>query len=191
MQSLRALSWLAIKGKSVVDVCHDLELRQGATRVGTRRLPLEGAMSDGGWFLIVGEGQNHRLIQAAVLARLSEGCEVLTCTVEERNLSSAASAWVKGRRMWTVSYEGEDRPGEVLAEGELPVTFEAIKQDYTARSQADDAGDLLLDPLFEIPIETVRSAIGYRPDEASPAYEGRFTSLEAINPTMKQRLFGG
>ena len=190
MQSLRALSWLAIKGKSVVDVCHDLELRQGATRVGTRRLPLEGAMS-GGWFLIVGEGQNHRLIQPAVLARLSAGCEVLTCTVEERNLSSAASGWVNGGRMWSVSYEGEDRPGEVLAEGELPVTFEAINQDYTARSQADDAGDLLLDPLFEIPIETVRSAIGYRPDEASPAYEDRFTSLEAINPTLKQRLFGG
>lgn len=49
----------------------------------------------------------------------------------------------------------------------LPVTFEAIKQDYTARSQADDAGDLLLDPLFEIPIETVRSAIGYY-REAAP-----------------------
>ena len=28
-------------------------------------------------------------------------------------------------------------------------------------------------------------------DEASPAFEGRFAGLEAINPTLKQRLFGG
>jgi hypothetical protein len=190
MESLRAKSWLAIKGKSAGDICRDLDLRLGKTR-GSRRMPLEGALSDAGWFLIVGEGWDHRLIQPPVLTRVSAGCEVLTCTVEERNLSSAASGWRNGRRIWSVSYEGEDRPGEVLAEGELPVTFEAIRQDFTSKSQADDAGDLLLDPLFEIAIETVRAAIGYRPDEESPAFDGRFAELTAINPTMKQRLFGG
>ena len=34
-------------------------------------------------------------------------------------------------------------------------------------------------------------AIDYRPDENAPAYDGRFTALDAINPTLKQRLFGG
>ena len=78
-----------------------------------------------------------------------------------------------------------------MAEGDLPVTFAITRQNLTAKSQADDAGDLLLDPLFEIPIEAVRSAVAYRPDESSPAFDGRFVMLEAIDPTMWQRLFGG
>ena len=156
-----------------------------------RRFALEGAASDAGWYLIVADGRDHRLIQAPVLTRLSAGCGVLTCTVEERNLSSAAAGWRDGRRLWSVTYEGEDSPGEVVAEGELPVTFAIIGQELTARSQAEDAGDLLLDPLFEIPIEAVRNAVGYRPDEPSPAFDGRFVLLEAIDPTVMQRLFGG
>ena len=69
--------------------------------------------------------------------------------------------------------------------------FALIRQELTARSQAEDAGDLHLDPLFEIPIEAVRNAVGYRPDAPSPAFDGRFVLLEPINPTMMQRLFGG
>jgi hypothetical protein len=155
------------------------------------RFALEGAGSEAGWYLIVADGWNHRLIQEPVLARLSAGCEVLTCTVEERNLSSAATGWRDGRRAWSVTYEGEERPGDVMAEGDLPASFAVIRRDLTARSQAEDAGDLLLDPLFEIPIEIVRDAVAYRPDEPSPAFDGRFVMLEALDPTILQRLFGG
>ena len=85
----------------------------------------------------------------------------------------------------------EESPGDVVAEGDLPVTFAIIRQELTAKSKAEDAGDLLLDPLFEIPIELVRNTVGYRPDEPSPTFDGRYTLLEAIDPTLVQRLFGG
>jgi hypothetical protein len=134
---------------------------------------------------------NHRLIQAEILTKLAQGCEVLTCTVDESNLSSAAGAWKDGRLQWAIRYEGEERPEEVDVEGNLPLTVTMIRQDLTAKSKAEDAGDLLLDPSMEIAIEAVRSEVGYRPDEPSPAFEGRFVMLEAINPTMFQRLFGG
>ena len=71
------------------------------------------------------------------------------------------------------------------------MTFELISRDLTDKSKAADAGDLLLDPLFEIPIELVRNAVGYRPDEPSHAFEGRFVVLDPVNPTLMQRLFGG
>lgn len=148
-------------------------------------------MSDAGWYLIVAAEYDHRLIQEPVVTPLSAGCEVLTCTVEERNLSSAASGWRDGRRLWSVSYEGEETPGDVVTEGDLPFTFATLRQEFIAKSQADDAGDLLLDPLFEIPIEMVQRTVGYRPDEPSRAFDGRFVLLEAINPTLMQRLFGG
>ena len=180
-----------MKGKAADAVCRDLGLRSGMAVTRPRTFALEGATSAAGWYLIVAAGRDHRLIQAPVLTQLSAGCEVLTCTVEERNLSSAATGWRDGRRLWSVTYEGEERPGEVVAEGDLPATFARIRQELTAKSKAEDVGNLLLDPLFEIPIEAVRDAVGYRPDEPSPAFDGRFVALDAINPTVMQRLFGG
>jgi hypothetical protein len=156
-----------------------------------RHFALEGALSDAGWYLIVADGYDHRLIQDAVLTQLSTGCEVLTCTVDETNLSSAATGWENGQRQWSVTYEGEDQPGDVVTDGQFPVTFALIRSQLTAKSQQEDAGDLLLDPLFEIPIETVRHAVGYRADEPSQAFDGRFVVLDTIAPTLIQRLFGG
>ena len=82
-------------------------------------------------------------------------------------------------------------PGEVHAQGDLPLTFELISRDLTNKSKAAGAGDLPLDPLFQIPIELVHNAVGYRSDEPSQAFEGRFVVLDPINPTLMQRLFGG
>ena len=191
VQNLHARSWLAVRGKAADAICTDLGLKAGMAVTRPRRFALEGAASDAGWYLIVGDGRDHRLIQDPVLTRLSAACEVLTCTVEEPNLYSAAAGWRDGRRLWVVTYDGEAQPGDVAAVGDVPATFAIIRRDYTAKSQAEDAGDLLLDPLFEIPIELVRNTVGYRPDEPSPTFDGRYTLLEAIDPTLVQRLFGG
>ena len=184
-------SWLAVTGKPAKAICTTLGLQMSMAVTRRDRFALMGAASDAGWYLIIAEGRDHRLIQEPVLATLSAGCEVLTCTVQESFLSSAATGWRDGHKRWSVTYEGEDAPGEVVVAGELPITFALIGQDLTAKSQADGAGDLLLDPLFETPIETVRNAIGNRPDEPSQAFDGRFVLLEAIDPTFTQRLFGG
>ena len=162
-QTIGSRTWLAVRGKTADAVCRDLELRAGMAVSRPRGFALEGAASDAGWYLIVAAGWDHRLIQEPVLTKLSAGCEVLTCSVDEGNLSSRAAGWRDGRRVWSVSYEGEDMPGEVLAQGDLPLPFELISRDLTNKSKAPDAGDLLLDPLFEIPIELVRNAVGYGP----------------------------
>jgi hypothetical protein len=138
----------------------------------------------------VARGWNHRLIAPDVLAVLAGGCEVVTCTADERNLASTASGWKNGRQIWVLRYEGEDHPAEVFVEGSLPPTVATTREEFVERSRAEDAGDLLLDPLFEMAIAAVRREIGYRPDEPSP-FDGRFVMLEASNPTISQRLFGG
>jgi hypothetical protein len=191
MKSLHSRTWLAVTGKTTEQILSDLDLRAGMAVTRQDGFALIGASSDAGWYLIVGDGFDHRLIQEPVLTKLSAGCEVLTCTCEVRNLSSAASGWRNGRRLWTVGYEGEDKPDEVAASGELPAGFAALKQEQIGKSEAEDAGDLLLDPLFEIPLELVNRAVGYRPDEPSRSFDGRFVRLAAANPTLKQRLFGG
>src|SRR5688500_17976285 len=117
--SLDSKSWLAVKGKAADAVCNDLGLRAGMALMKPGRFALEGAASDAGWYLIVAAGFDHRLIQPSVLAGLSAGCEVLTCTVAVGNLSSRASGWRNGQKSWTVTYEGEDSP-DVIVDGDLP-----------------------------------------------------------------------
>ena len=77
-------------------------------------------MSDAGWYLIVADERGHGFVQPPVLARLSAGWEVLTCSMDERNLSSTASGWKHGGEVWSVTYKGEDTPGEVVVEGTPP-----------------------------------------------------------------------
>ena len=73
----------------MADAVHEtLGLRAGMAVTRPRRFALEGAMSEAGWYLIVADGREHRFVQPPVLSRLSAGWEVLTCSVDERNLSS-------------------------------------------------------------------------------------------------------
>jgi hypothetical protein len=187
---LHSRSWLGVKGKPLEVVCVELDLHLGMVSTQHMYFPLEGARSDAGWSLIVGAGFDHRLIQPPLMVKLSQGCEVLTCTCDERNLSSAATAWRHGAQEWSITYNGEDSP-EVVVTGALPPGVLLLQRELIEKSKAEDAGDLLLDPLFEIAIEAVRHFIGYRPDSQGPEFEGRFHALKANHPTLGQRLFGG
>ncbi|HUQ87382.1 MAG TPA: hypothetical protein VM096_07480 [Vicinamibacterales bacterium] len=40
--------------------------------------------------------------------------------------------------------------------------------------------------MFEIPIELVHNIVGYRFDEPSGVFDGRFVVLDAIDPTLMQ-----
>jgi hypothetical protein len=151
-----------------------------------------GATSDAGWYLIVARGREHRLIQDPAVQPLSVGCEVLTCTAEEQTICSAAADWRDGRRVWSVSYDGEDAASDTVVHGDLPLSASIIRDEFAVKARAEDAGDALVDPMFEIPIEIVRSVTGYKPGAANPAFAGRFTLLEGLDtPWWKRMIFGG
>jgi hypothetical protein len=187
---LHSRTWLGVKGKPLDVACTDLDLSVGMASTRHMYFPVEGARSDAGWTLIVAAGFDHRLIQPPLMVKLSQGCEVLTCTCDERNLSSAATAWRNGEQEWSITYNGEDS-SDVAVTGALPPGVLILERDLMDKSKAEDAGDLILDPLFEIAIEAVRHSVGYRPDLPGPEFEGRFHALDSNHPTLKQRLFGG
>jgi hypothetical protein len=186
-------SWLAIRGKAAAAIHTELRLRQ--SRVpgdDVLSFQIVGAGSDAGWYLIVVRGRDHRLVKDMVIEPLSLGCEVMTCRTEEEAIYSAAAAWRNGRREWSVSYDGEEAATDVVVEGDLPFAFAAIRAAFTAQAQAPDAEDALVDPMYEIPIETVHSVVGYKPRAKSPAFAGRFAILEGLDtPWWKRWTVGG
>jgi len=154
-ETSRPRSWLVVKGKTPEAVCNELHLR-GAYRGDTTKWNLVGAGSDLGWYLVVAHGREHRLINEAVIARLAAGCEVLTCTVEEQQIYSAAAGWRDGHRLWAIAYDGEEGPSDVVIDGDLPHGSSDIRARFTALAQAEDAGDALVDPMLLAADRTTR-----------------------------------
>jgi hypothetical protein len=135
-----ALSWLGVNGKSVDAILSDLRLRSTGVRGVDGEAPVAGAMSETGWYLIVANDAEHRLISAPVVERLSIDCEVVTCTVEERVMFSEATGWRNGRRLWSATHRGEDGPTGIDAEGSLPAEYQGIRDALVAKQEAEGGG---------------------------------------------------
>jgi len=125
-----------------------------------------------------------------VIGNLSLGCEVLTCTIEEHVMFSRACGWKHGHLLWSVSHKGEDGPKDIAAEGVLPPGYIPIRDRFISEQEAEGGSEADVDCLFEIPIALVQSLTGFRPDEASPAFEeGGFELLESSRKPWFQRIF--
>jgi hypothetical protein len=187
-----SLSWLAVKGKAAAEVLGELHLRPTGVTGLEGESPYVGAASDTGWYLIVASGAEDRLVGAAVVERLSAGCVVLTCTVEEHVMFSQATGWRDGRRLWTVTHRGEDGPVGIEEDGTLPPEYPAIRDRLVARQQADGGSEAGVDHLFDIPVALVQTFVGYKHDEVNPAFEARgFEVLESERPEPAQRSWFG
>ncbi len=55
-------SWLAVTGKPAMAICTTLGLQMSMAATRRARFALMGAASDAGWYLIIAEGRDHRLI---------------------------------------------------------------------------------------------------------------------------------
>jgi hypothetical protein len=188
-----SLSWLATKGKPPETVLAELGLRATGVEGIAGESPALGATTATDWYLIVLDAAEHRLIGADVVARLSRGCEVLTCTVEEHVMFSQATGWRDGREEWRVTHRGEDGPVGLDARGDLPVPFPAIRDELTARQAAEGGADADVDHLFDIPVVLVQAFTGFRHDEDGP--DGESPVLEVLAsaqsaPATKPSWFG-
>lgn len=188
-----ALSWLATKGKPSEIVLAELGLRATGAEGVAGDCPAVGTTTASGWYLIVLDEAEHRLIADAVIARVSLGCEVLTCTVEEHVMFSQATGWRDGRELWRVTHSGEDGPVGLDARGNLPAQFPGIRDDLTAQQEAEGGADADVDFLFDIPVVLVRAFTGFKHDESGPDEPSTFEVLEPTRtaPTSKQSWFGG
>lgn len=180
-----ALSWLATKGKPTETVLAELELRATGDEGIAGESRVVGAMTATGWYLIVLDEAEHRLISGAVIARLSRGCEVLTCTVEEHVMFSQATGWRDGREEWRVTHRGEDGPVGLDAEGGLPAGFPAIRDELTARQVAEGGADAGVDYLFDIPVALVQAFTGFKHDEAG--LDGETLAFDVLESTASAR----
>jgi hypothetical protein len=186
-------SGLAVTGKSPERVREELSLRATGTREEGAESPIVSANLPKGWYLIVANQAEHPLISTAVLQSLSVSCEVLTCTVEEHVMFSAATAWRDGRRLWSITHESGSGQDHLATDGEPPTALTAIRDRCISQQRVASDAHARVDYIFDIPVELFKSFTGYRYDQDIPELgDQSFEVLESTEPEKKswlRRLF--
>lgn len=104
---------------------------------------------------------------------------------------SRATGWRDCQLQWSVTHDAQKGLLHLDVQGELPAEFAAIRDRKFAEQAADDG---TCDYLFDIPVETARSAAGYRHDEDVPGLSGAVFEVLAPPPDERsfwKRLFDG
>jgi hypothetical protein len=159
-----SLSWLAVRGKPMAKVLEELALRGTGRRDEVADAPMVGAELPGGWTVaLVNDGDDF--VQEELAIRLSAGCEVITCLVEEHVMQSSAFAWKNGENVWAAVHDAQNGGAKHLeAEGDFPAAFSAIREQ---------------DHMFDAPIDLAKAVTGFRHDQALPGG----ASFEALENT--------
>jgi hypothetical protein len=170
-----ALSWVAIKGMTPVDVRRELHL----TATGTfEEVPESDAtgIDVKDWYVIVGCGSYNIPLSETDFAKLSRGCEVVFCNVEEHVMFSTADGWRDGRLVWRVFHESGTALDHLSEYGQFPAEYTAIR-DRLNEEQKNDKHPETVDFIFDIPVELARAVTGFRHDITIDDRESPFEVL--------------
>jgi hypothetical protein len=186
-----SLSWIAVKGKPPQAVRDEFSFRMTNKREEIPESDLSAVEMPSGWYLIVSNHTEQVVSDAAMRCLASSGCELVTCFVEEHVMVSRATGWKDGQLRWSVTHDAQKGLLHLDVQGEPPAEFAAIRDRIVAEQAADDG---TCDYLFDIPVETARSAAGYRHDEDIPGLSGEVFEVLAPPPDERsflKRLFDG
>jgi hypothetical protein len=163
-----SISWIAFQGKGKDDVLSLMGLVDTGEADRTRRSPVSGAALPTGWYVLF--FNEYSFITPGRLAKLSAGCVVVACEVEEHVGASASFLYKDGRHVWTVTHEPDAGSHDLSVDGDPPGVFPRVR-DSVLREQ---------DHAFEIPVQLAAELCGYWHDRWKVGYEPRFSRLESM-----------
>jgi hypothetical protein len=154
------ISWLAVQGIDKAEVYRRID----ATPTGEIGMMLDhpacGKLFSGGWTVVVFDDGLHPLVEDDEVARLSAGCSILACTLDENTMSSTACLWKNGEQVWgvwNVNDDEEEDDTPLTTHGTLPVEFDQLKA--------------LAHDTLDIPMELARRLTPFRHDEGPDDFE--------------------
>lgn len=155
-----ALSWFAVRGKTPELVLEAFGLARAGKAPGKAKY--WGGNLPGGWFLVVRE--RHEFTDDE-LRRLSAGCEVIACYVEEHVMFSCAAAWKDRKQVWKVSHSSEEGIENLEVEGTPPAALAGIRDRLRKEQKEDESGEV--DFIFQIPVDLAKEVTGFSHEATS------------------------
>lgn len=172
-----SISWLAIRNTHAAEALSQLKLQKTESRESIPESPVSAVSLDTGWFVVFFNEVSPKALKPEALQALSAFTTVVTCQVEEHVMVSSASEWRGGKEIWYVMHDAEDGLEDLDSIGELPPTFESIRETQLAKQASGDA-----DYVFDVPINLAQSITGFRHDIDIKSDEEPFMVLRARQP---------
>jgi hypothetical protein len=124
-----------------------------------------------GWYLVVANRCDHRLLRAGVLGPLSQNYRTVACSIEEHVMFSSAEEWVAGALVWRAVHLGENGPIDLKTSGALPSSFQSTADALAAKQEAEGGKTADVDYYFEIPLSAAKAITGFKHDEKVPGLD--------------------
>jgi uncharacterized protein YlzI (FlbEa/FlbD family) len=160
-----SISWIAIHGKRKEDILAELSLKYLVEPGEENKTLMSGAKLPGDWYIIYFNKFQHLLAAEESLLRLSNGCKVVVCQIEEHVMESQVRMYEMGKKVWEVIHRAELGARHLSESGEFPVSYFELKARMVAeQNRNDDEGDCV-DFIWEIPVSMGYEVTGYRHDD--------------------------
>lgn len=178
-----SISWIAVSGKAKADILQCLSLVDTTDSDEANESPVSGAQLPGGWYVLFLNQFDHPFARAPLVQRLSAGCKVVVCQVEEHVMTSVATLYENSINTWRVTHESESGMYHLEKEGVPPPSLDEIYAALKVSQDADGGFDADVDHIFDVPVGLAAALCGYRHDEVALASgeEPKFTELVATS----------
>ncbi|MDB5824136.1 MAG: hypothetical protein JWR21_2840 [Herminiimonas sp.] len=180
-----SLSWVAVEGLLREDIFSRLELEHTGKDYTYPFDGIAGHPLPNGWFLVAASRCDHRVISAESMARLSLGCKVVSCAIEEHVDFASTEFWQDSKQIWSVQHQGDESPDDISFEGDLPEHFHILLSSVESEYSESLDGHFHVD----IPLILAQELAGYRHDEADPQFDDipfeELKDLRIHNPRWK------
>ena len=157
-----SISWIGFHGITKSDVLLRTTLRDSGVVDEGLEAPFSIAEFPSGWIILLSKDFNYA--SPARVTRLSSGCRVIACLIEEHVMFSAAAFFEHGHNLWSIVHDFERGFYDLETIGSLPVEFVAVRDQPTKEQNENCGGDSDVDFIFDVPLDTAAAICGYKHD---------------------------
>ena len=129
--------------------------------------PLVGRRLPNGWYIVIADSCDDRIVRKTTLVQLSERCRVIVCALEEHVMASSCASWEEGKKKWSVKHQSERGVLDVKTSGKVPEIFYPLKEKLIREQKAEGGANADVDHLFDLPLELAKEYTGFKHDEVA------------------------
>ena len=170
------IGWIGVRATEQSEILRTLDMKDTYVHDEANEVPISWAHIPTDWTIVFFNTPDERFERAyEVLAQTSD---VVACVALETTMDCHVLRACRGKVLWSLLYQAEQKHLGVQVGGTPPSSFQEIQQSLGEAQAVSDASGDDVDHLFEIPLQVAEQETGYAYDRSRFDWgEPRFTEL--------------
>ena len=162
-----SISWLGFRGYQVKEAAALFGGEVGGSSEDFDS-PINAYLSEKNWAIIILGYCSFPNPPDSYLSVFSQGREMVVVHIEDHVMFARAEFWRDGKIIWRAWHSGDKNVRDLHTTGDLPASFETIRQQAFSKQDKEDAERPEVDFVFDIPLDLAAELTGFRHDEGAP-----------------------